>query len=150
MRAGTYLASSVPALRRSEDTLEAHRPLRVLIAENHRDLSDVMSQLIDTEPDMHCVGQVSEATQVLPAARDALADVLILDLTLHGGSGLPLIEQLTRQMPELRVIVFSGVANSEEVEREAKRRGAAAFVTKGCDFQVLLGALRPAATTGAG
>lgn len=123
--------------------LEATKPLRVLIAENHRDLSDVMSQLIDTEPDMHCVGQVSDATEVLAAARDASADVLILDLMLQGGSGLPLVEELTNAMPELRVIIFSGLANSEEVAREVKRRGAAAFVTKGCDFRVLLDALRP-------
>jgi DNA-binding NarL/FixJ family response regulator len=125
------------------DVLEAIKPLRVLIAENHRDLSDVMSQIIDTEPDMQCVGQVSDATEVLAAARDAFADVLILDLMLQGGSGLPLVEQLTRAMPDLRVIIFSGLANSEEVAREVKRRGAAAFVTKGCDFQVLLDALRP-------
>jgi DNA-binding NarL/FixJ family response regulator len=124
--------------------LEAHKPIRVLIAENHRDLSDVMSQLIDTEPDMQCVGQVSEAAEVLPAVRNASADVLILDLMLQGGSGLPLIEVLTTAMPELRVIVFSGLANTDEVAREAKRRGAAAFVTKGCDFHVLLEALRPA------
>ena len=123
--------------------LEATKPLRVLIAENHRDLSDVMSQLIDTEPDMQCVGQVSDATEVIAAARDASADVLILDLMLQGGSGLPLVEELTNAMPELRVIIFSGLANSEEVAREVKRRGAAAFVTKGCDFQVLLDALRP-------
>ena len=102
-----------------------------------------MSQLIDTEPDMHCVGQVSDATEVLAAARDASADVLILDLMLQGGSGLPLVEELTNAMPELRVIIFSGLANSEEVAREVKRRGAAAFVTKGCDFRVLLDALRP-------
>src|SRR3569833_1624086 len=123
--------------------LEANKPLRVLIAENHRDLSDVMSQLIDTEPDMQCVGQVSNATEVLSAARDASADVLILDLMLQGGSGLPLVEQLTSALPALRVIIFSGLANSEEVAREVQRRGAAAFITKGCDFQVLLDALRP-------
>ena len=123
--------------------LEANKPLRVLIAENHRDLSDVMSQLIDTEPDMECVGQVSNATEVLSAAREASADVLILDLMLQGGSGLQLVEQLTSALPALRVIIFSGLANSEEVAREVKRRGAAAFVTKGCDFQVLLDALRP-------
>jgi DNA-binding NarL/FixJ family response regulator len=115
----------------------------VLIAENHADLSDVMGQLIDTEPDMRCVGRVSDASLVLPAAQAHAANVLILDLMLQGGSGLPLIEQLTTALPELRVIVFSGLANSEEVEREAKRRGAAAFVTKGCDFQVLIDALRP-------
>ncbi len=126
--------------------MQTDRPLRVLIAENHRDLSDVMSQLIDAEPDMQCVGQVSDAAQVLPAARETRADVLVLDLMLQGGSGLPLIEQLTGAIPKLRVIVFSGLANSEEVEREAKRRGAAAFVTKGCDFHILMEALRPDAT----
>ena len=123
--------------------MQANKPLRVLIAENHRDLSDVMSQLIDTEPDMECVGQVSDASAVLAAVRDTSADVLILDLMLQGGSGLPLVEALHEAMPDLRVIIFSGLANSEEVAREVKRRGAAAFVTKGCDFQVLLDALRP-------
>jgi DNA-binding NarL/FixJ family response regulator len=122
------------------------KSIRVLIAENHRDLSDVMSQLIDTEPDMRCVGQVTDAAEVLPKAREAAADAVILDLTLQGGSGLPLIEQLTTAMPELRVIVFSGLANSEEVSREAKRRGAAAYVCKGSDIQVLFEALRTPAT----
>ncbi len=126
--------------------MEAPKSLRVLIAENHRDLSEVMSQLIDTEPDMRCIGQVSDAAAVLPTARDLAADVLILDLTLQGGSGLPLIEELTHAMPGLRVIVFSGLANSDEISREAKRRGAAAYVTKGCDLQVLFDALRTPAT----
>ena len=69
-----------------------------------------------------------------------------VDLTLQGGSGFPLIEQLTTAMPELRVIVFSGLADSEEVSREAKRRGAAAYVCKGSDIQVLFNALRTPAT----
>jgi DNA-binding NarL/FixJ family response regulator len=45
-------------------------------------------------------------------------------------------------MPDLRVIVFSGLANSDEISREAKRRGAAAYVSKGCDIQLLFDALR--------
>lgn len=122
--------------------MHEQKPLRVLIAENHPDLSDVMSQLIDTEPDMRCVGQVSDAAEVLPMARQSSADVIILDLTLHGGSGFPLIEELTTAIPDLRVIVFSGLANSDEISREAKRRGAAAYVTKGSDIQVLIEALR--------
>jgi DNA-binding NarL/FixJ family response regulator len=128
--------------------LQEPRPLRVLIAENHRDLSEVMSELIDSEPGMHCVGQVSDATEVLRKARESAADVLILDLTLQGGSGMPLIEELTTAMPELRVIVFSGLANSDEVSREVKRRGAAAYVTKGCDMQILFEALRAPGTPG--
>lgn len=126
--------------------MQEHKSIRVLIAENHRDLSEVMSQLIDTEPDMHCVGQVSDASEVLPRARESAADALILDLTLQGGSGLPLIEELATAMPELRVIVFSGLADSDEVSREVKRRGAAAYVSKGCDIQLLFDALRTPAT----
>ncbi|HTX04226.1 MAG TPA: response regulator transcription factor [Steroidobacteraceae bacterium] len=114
----------------------------MLIAENHEDLSEIMSQLIDTEPDMHCVGQVSNAHEVLAAARRTEADVLILDLMLHGGSGLPLIGELAEALPSLRIIVFSGLAFSEDIAQEAKRRGATAFVTKGADFGVLLQALR--------
>ena len=122
--------------------METHKPLRVLIAENQRDLSDVMSELIDTEPDMQCVGKVSDASQVVAAARNTSANVLILDLMLQGGSGLPLVEQLKSAMPGLRVIIFSGLAGSDEVAFEAKRRGASAFLTKGCDFQLLLQTLR--------
>jgi len=122
--------------------LETSKPLRVLIAENQRDLSDVMSELIDTEPDMQCVGTVSDASQVVAAARNSSANVLILDLMLQGGSGLPLVEQLTSALPGLRVIIFSGLAGSDEIAREAKRRGAAAILTKGCDFQLLLQTLR--------
>ncbi len=114
----------------------------MLIAENHRDLSDIMSQLINTEPDMRCVGQVAEAGGVVAAARRTQADVIILDLMLQGGSGLPLVEELAQALPSLRIIVFSGVAFSEDVAREAKRRGACAFITKGADFDVLLKAVR--------
>jgi DNA-binding NarL/FixJ family response regulator len=122
--------------------LQEKQRLRVLIAENHRDLSDIMSQLINTEPDMNCVGQVADAGDVLEAARRTEADAVILDLMLQGGSGLPLVTELAQAMPALRIIIFSGLAFSEEVAREAKRRGAAAFVTKGADFEVLLDAVR--------
>jgi len=91
---------------------------------------------------MHCVGRIASANEVLSTARDSSADALVLDLTLQGGSGLQLIDQLAAQLPDLRIVVFSGLAHSDEAARECKRRGAAEFVTKGCDFNVLLGALR--------
>lgn len=116
--------------------------LRVLIAENHPDLSEAVARIIDSETDMHCVGQVPSVTEVKRAARDASADVIVLDLSLQGGSSLQLIEELTSENPGLRIVVFSGLANAEEAARETKKRGAAAFVSKGCDFNVLLAALR--------
>ena len=123
------------------------KPLRVLIAENHPDLSEAVARIIDSEPDMHCVGQVPRVSDVSQAARDASADALVLDLSLQGGSSLTLIEELASSMPGLRIVVFSGLANAEEAARETKRRGAAEFVSKGCDFTVLLDAIRRAPET---
>ncbi len=118
--------------------------MRVMIAENHPDLSEVMERLIDAEPDMRCVGRTASANEVLSKARDCSADALVLDLTLHDGSGLPLLERLAAELPELKIVVYSGLAHSEEAARECKRRGAAEFVVKGSDFNVLIGALRNA------
>lgn len=125
------------------------KTLRVLIAENHPDLSEVICRIVDAEPDMHCVGRVASVSEVIEAAVESNADALVLDLSLHGGSGMQLIEELNRTLPQLRIIVFSGLANAEEAARETKRRGAAQFVSKGCDFNVLLAALRSGAASGA-
>jgi DNA-binding NarL/FixJ family response regulator len=118
------------------------KPLRILIAENHPDLSEAVARIIDSEPDMRCVGQVPNVAEVLPAARELAAEALVLDLSLQGGSSMQLIEELKAVLPALRIVVFSGLANTEEAARETKRRGAAEFVSKGCDFNVLLDALR--------
>src|SRR5581483_4850345 len=122
-------------------TLTTEKPLRVFIAENHADLSDVMASLIDSEPDMCCVGRVDCANAVIPAVRDSRADALVLDLMLQGGSGMGLIEDLAVSLPNLRIVVFSGLSN-DELARETLHRGAAAFVTKGSDPAILLDELR--------
>jgi two-component system, NarL family, response regulator DevR len=125
----------------------ANKALRVLIAENHRDLSDSLAQIIDEEPDMCCVGQVAAASAVLPTAEQAGANALILDLGLQGGSGMGLLEELTLRMPHLRIVMFSGCVDDALV-RESLQRGAAAFIAKGCDPCLLLDALRQGVVTG--
>ena len=90
--------------------------LRVVIAENHPDLSEVMERLIDAEPDMRCVGRVASAHDVLPKVRESLADVLVLDLTLRDGSGLQLIERLVSELPDLRIVVYSGLERTDTIK----------------------------------
>jgi DNA-binding NarL/FixJ family response regulator len=120
--------------------------MTVAIAENHPDLSEVMERLIDAEPDMRCVGRTASAEEVLSKVRESGADALVLDLTLReGSSGLQLIDRLISELPDLRIVVYSGLERTEEAARECRRRGAADFVSKGADFNVLLGALRKTA-----
>ena len=97
--------------------------MRVLVAENHPDLSEAVARIVDTEPDMLCVGQVANVSEVLPVARESSAQALVLDLSLTGGSSLQLIEELIAGIPGLHIVVFSGLANAEEAEREIDGAG---------------------------
>lgn len=125
----------------------ARAPLRVVIADDNADLSSAMSYVIDAEPDMCCVGRVESARRVVDVTRETAADVLLLDLRLRDGTGMDVIETLTSELPALRVIVFSGYPHPELAD-EVRRRGAAGFVAKSGDLDLLLDEIRSAALRG--
>ncbi|MFO0454016.1 MAG: response regulator [Pseudomonadota bacterium] len=125
----------------------ARAPLRVVIADDNADLSVAMSHVIDAEPDMRCVGRVDAASRVVEFTRETDADGLLLDLRLRDGTGMDVIETLTAELPALRVIVFSGYPHPE-LAQEARRRGAAGFVTKSGDLDELLDEIRHVAASG--
>jgi two-component system response regulator DesR len=115
--------------------------LRVLIAEDDDDLRAALRELVDAEDDLECVATVAAAEQVVRTAAQLHPDVLVLDLLLEGGSSLQVLRELGQEAPELRTILYSGYL-SEPVHREARARGAAAFVAKGGSFDELLAEVR--------
>lgn len=120
---------------------EARNRLRVVVADDNADLSRVLGDVIDGEPDLACVGRVAAANRVLDVTRTSAADVLLLDVRLQGGTGIELLEDLRRELPTVRVLVFSGYSQPE-LEHEARRLGAAGFVAKNGDLDVLLASIR--------
>lgn len=120
--------------------------VRVLVAEDNDDLRRVLAVLIDAEPDLACVGSVAKPEHVLPLAREVAPHVVVLDLLLEGGSSMHVIQGLQQLRPPVKVVMYSGYG-SDVTERESRRRGAAAFVVKTGDFDLLLAAIRKAAAT---
>ncbi len=119
----------------------AERRKRVLIAEDSDDLRNVLGKVIDAEPDLRCIGAVAVPERVTEAVAELNPDVLVLDLVLEGGTSLHLIQQLRRSHPDLRIVLYSGSVGSV-VRGEARRRGAAACVAKGGDYENLMDAIR--------
>ena len=76
-----------------------------------------------------CAGEMEEAEALLAFSSYALA---ILDLRLRGQStaeGLELIRYISEKCPEMRLVILTG-SGSPEIEREARRRGADAYLRK--------------------
>jgi DNA-binding NarL/FixJ family response regulator len=123
--------------------LDAPVPVRVLLADDHAVVRQGYRRLLELEPDVVVVGEFAdgESTRAALDAHTALADVLVLDLSMPGCGGLAVLREASVAWPALRVLVFT-MHDSPTMVAQALRAGAAGFVTKNSAPQILVDAVR--------
>jgi DNA-binding NarL/FixJ family response regulator len=124
--------------------------LRIGLVDDHAVVRAGYRRLLELEDDVDVVaefGDADSAYATLSREGPCPVDLLILDLSLPGRSGLELLRRLHLRQPELRVLVFS-MHDSEAMVVQCLRAGAAGFVTKSSDPCVLVDAVRRAAQGG--
>ena len=104
----------------------SRRP-RVLLADDYPDMLKAVRRLL--EPGCEIVGSVADGGVLLDEARALHPDVIVLDLSLPTVGGLEACQQLARENPEIKVIVFTA-SGDPEAEQQALSAGAAAYVSK--------------------
>jgi len=119
----------------------------VLIAEDDALLRTLLVQLLAAHDDLRVVAEVADGREVLPALDQHRPDVLLLDITLPGFSGLDILEALTERLDRPRVLVLSG-SEDPETQLNAVRNGAAGFLGKSRASGVLVEAVRAVAGGG--
>ena len=121
----------------------SHTPLRVMLVDDHAVVRAGYRRLLEDEGDVQVVsehGDAESAYAALGARPEASADVMVLDLSMPGRSGLDVLRRARMRWPALRVLVFS-MHDSPAMVAQALRAGAAGFVTKSSDPAVLVSAL---------
>ena len=119
-------------------------PVRVRLVDDHAIVRQGYRRLLETEPGLQIVGEHADAESVLAAlerSHGTDTDVIVLDLSMPGMSGLELLRQLAAAWPRIQVLVFT-MHDSAAMADQAQRAGAAGFVTKNCEPQVVLQAVR--------
>lgn len=104
-------------------------PLRVAIGEDNTDLAEVLSMLIDLQPDLQCVGHAAASDALQALADTAAPDAFVVDLQLGDGSALPLLQRLRAARPDCLLIAFSG-DNNPLLEAACREAGCDALVRK--------------------
>src|SRR5690349_21555341 len=69
-------------------------PIRVLIADDHAVLREGLRALLTSQRDVTVVGEAANGEDVLPMVDDLGADILLLDYSMPGMSGLDVMQQL--------------------------------------------------------
>ncbi|MBS0556083.1 MAG: response regulator transcription factor [Proteobacteria bacterium] len=115
--------------------------IRIALADDHAIVRTGFRALIEREADMRIVGECGSIAECERALVDNAADVLVLDLTLRGESGIEALPSLRAQFPALHILVMS-MHEGESYVDEALARGADGYVTKAVAPDELVAGIR--------
>jgi DNA-binding NarL/FixJ family response regulator len=110
-------------------TNELRRTVRILLVDDHAVVRAGLRMLLESSPDYIVVGEAGVRHEALSLATALQPDLVLLDLDLGGRMAADLIPELRAVVPEARVLVLTGVADSQ-VHRDCVRLGARGVVSK--------------------
>jgi len=105
------------------------RPFRVLLVDDHDIVRDGLRQVLQADGGFDVVGEAGNAVRAMEVALRERPDVVLLDITMPGESGLVVLQRLRSQLPDSRVLVLS-VHDDAEYVMESVRAGAHGYLRK--------------------
>jgi two-component system, NarL family, response regulator DesR len=117
--------------------------IRVLLAEDQTMVRTALASLLNLEPDIEVVAQLSRGDEVLAAARASTPDVALLDIEMPGATGLDAADELRRALPGCRILILTTFGRPGYLRR-AMEGGAAGFLLKDTPAGELAAAIRRA------
>ena len=122
--------------------------IRIVIADDHAIVREGLKRIVASAEDMEMVGEAADGTDVMQRVRELEFDVLVLDLSMPGRSGMELIKLVHSEKPRLRILVLSMHQELQYAVRAIKS-GASGYLTKESAPAQLIQALRKIAAGGA-
>jgi DNA-binding NarL/FixJ family response regulator len=116
-------------------------PIRVLVADDHTIVRSGIRHVLESEPGFTVVAEASTGGEALELASSLHPDVVVLDISMPGDSGLRVAAELRRRVPETHVLILSMHDNTEYV-LESLRAGAHGYLLKDTAATELRDAIR--------
>src|ERR1700730_2020950 len=102
---------------------------KILIVDDHEVLRDGVKRVFDKQPGSATFGEASTGQEALRLVREQDWDVVLLDISLGGRSGLEALKELKQLRPRLPVLILS-MHSDEQFARRALKAGASGYITK--------------------
>jgi DNA-binding NarL/FixJ family response regulator len=121
--------------------------IRLLLADDHAIVRSGLKQIFAMHADIMVAGEATSGSEVLAQLRQQPVDLLLLDLNMPGPSGADLITRVKAHQTDLPILVLS-MHNEPQVAARVLKAGANGYITKDCEPDVLLAAIRKVAAHG--
>ncbi|NLE95908.1 MAG: response regulator transcription factor [Dehalococcoidia bacterium] len=119
--------------------------VRVLIADDHAVVRQGIRQILSDAPELEVVAEASNGLDVLEVVSGMGVDVVILDLSMPGLSGLETMKRLRQDYPSVRILVLS-MHPEEQYAVRVMKWGASGYLTKDSAPEELVAAVRSVAS----
>jgi len=114
--------------------------IRIMLVDDHAIVRAGFRRLLEQQPEFRIVAEAADADRAYALFNEHVPDVIIMDVSMPGVSGLDAIRRMTGRRPAARVLVFSMHEDASLAER-AIQLGARGYVTKSSPPEVLAAAV---------
>jgi DNA-binding NarL/FixJ family response regulator len=118
--------------------------IKVLIADDHPIVRQGLHQILKETSEIVVTGEASNGAEVLDETSKNEYDVVLLDISMPGRSGLDILRQLKREKPDLHVLILSTYPEEQYAVR-ALKDGASGYLTKASAPEELITAIKKVA-----
>jgi len=115
--------------------------IRVLLADDHAIIRDGVKQILADTDDLVVAGEAASGAEVLKMVAEQDWDLVILDISMPGKSGLEVLKLIRQNKPRLPILIFT-MHPEQQYALRALHAGASGYLTKECDGEVLIAAIR--------
>jgi len=114
--------------------------IKILLVDDHAIVREGYRSLLQKQANMEVVAEASDGQQAYLKYREFEPDIVIMDISMPGQSGLEAISRIRQFNSEAKILVFS-MHENPSFAIQATRAGAFGYVTKSSDPEVLIRAI---------
>ncbi len=115
--------------------------IKLLVADDHKIFREGLREIINKTSDIRVIDEAKSGNEVLSKVEENNYDVILLDISMPGRSGLDILKQLRQEKPHIQVLILS-MYSEEEFAVRAMKTGAAGYLVKDTASKDLIEAIR--------
>lgn len=117
--------------------------MKILIADDNKDFSDILKEFINRQEDMEVVGVAGNGEEACTLIKENLPDIVILDVIMPYLDGIGVLERIARtELDKRPLFVMLSAVGQDKITERALALGAEYYIVKPFDMETLINRIR--------